>query len=429
MLIAGGRLIDPLQNIDELLDVRISGDLVTEIGPHLRTSAGEDSFDATGCYVAPGFIDMHVHLREPGESQKETIRSGTLAATAGGFTAVACMPNTKPALDTPEKIRSVLDLAKAAASGRVYPIAAITVNRLGNHLLDYGKLKDAGAVAFSDDGSTVMNAAVLRDAAIAAAGIAGAFISHCEDAALKGVAVMHTGETARSLSLPAAPGLAEDVIVARDLLIAEDTAKTWHIAHLSTRRSLELMQWFRARGGSATCEVTPHHLLLNDEAVAQLGAVAKVNPPLRSNDDASALRAGVRDGTIDVFATDHAPHTSAEKAAGMLEGAVGFSGLEVALGTYALAVPDLSLRRFVELLSVNPARILGVSGGTLRAGCVADVTVFADRRWEVDSQRFYSQGKSTPFAGWTLPRKPIATVVNGKLVMSHGRIAGERAIQ
>ncbi|MBC5829675.1 MAG: dihydroorotase [Candidatus Eremiobacteraeota bacterium] len=428
MLIAGGRLIDPMQGIDGLFDVRINARTVVEIGSHLSPDGGEEVFDATGCFVAPGFIDMHVHLREPGETEKETVKSGTAAAAAGGFTAVACMPNTKPALDTPQRIRRVLDLARAAPFARVYPIAAISQGRFGKDLLDYRALHEAGAVAFSDDGSTVMNAAVLRDAALAAATVDGCFISHCEDAALKGAAVMHSGETARSLSLPAARGVAEDVIVARDLLLAEDTAKQWHIAHLSTGRALELMQWFRARGGTATCEVTPHHLLLHDEAVAELGADAKVNPPLRSKEDASALRAAVRDGTIDVFASDHAPHSAADKSADMLRAAVGFSGLEVALGTYALAVPDLPVRRFVELLSVNPARILGVDGGSLRVGSSADVSVFADRAWKVRPQAFHSRGKSTPFAGWTLPRKAIATIVEGNLVMSHGRIPTAGAV-
>ncbi|MDQ6933386.1 MAG: dihydroorotase [Candidatus Eremiobacteraeota bacterium] len=422
MLISGGRLIDPVQDIDAILDVRINARTVVEIGPHLCPAHGEDALDATGCYVAPGFIDMHVHLREPGEPEKETVQSGTAAAAAGGFTAVACMPNTKPALDTPHRIRNVLDLARAAGFARVYPVAAITAGRLGNDLLDYRALSDAGAVAFSDDGSAVMNAAVLRDAALAAAKVDACFISHCEDAALKGAAVMHAGETSRALSLPAARGIAEDVMVARDLLLAEDTEKQWHIAHLSTKRALQLMQWFRARGGTATCEVTPHHLLLHDETVAELGAAAKVNPPLRSKEDASALRAAVRDGTIDVFASDHAPHSAADKSEGMLRAAVGFSGLEVALGTYALAVSDLTLRRFVELLSVNPARILGVAGGSLRVGSPADVSVFADREWKVRPQAFHSLGKSTPFAGWTLPRKAIATIVDGQLVMSQGRL-------
>lgn len=423
MLIAGGRLIDPLQDIDALLDVRILNGTIAEIAPHLGAVDGEEVFDANGCYVAPGFIDMHVHLREPGETEKETIQSGTAAAAAGGFTAVACMPNTKPALDTAARVQNVLQLSRAAPCARVYPVAAITAGRLGQDLLDYRVLHEAGAVAFSDDGSTVMDAAVLRDAALAAAGVAGAFISHCEDAALKGAALMHLGKTSRALSMPAAGGVVEDVIVARDLLLAEDTAKKWHIAHLSTRRGVELVQWSRLRGGSGTCEVTPHHLLLHDEAVAQLGADAKVNPPLRSSDDTAALRAAVRDGTIDVFATDHAPHASGDKAGGMLHAAVGFSGLEVAVGTYALAVPELSLRRFVELLSVNPARILGVPGGTLSLGARADITVFADRQWKVDPKAFYSQGKSTPFADWTLPRKAIATVIDGNLVMSHGRLA------
>ncbi len=422
MIIRGGRLIDPTQNIDGLFDLRITAATVAEIAANLRAVDAEEEFDATGCYVAPGFIDMHVHLREPGEPEKETIASGCAAAVAGGFTAVACMPNTKPPLDAPGAIHDVVCLARAARLARVYPVGTITKSRLGKELVDYEALYRAGAVAFSDDGSTVMNAALLRDAALAARDVPACFISHCEDEHLKGNAIVHHGKIAQELALPAASGLAEDVIVARDVLLAEDTRKSWHIAHLSTRRALELLRWSRSRGGEATCEVTPHHLLLHDEAVAELGAHAKVNPPLRDEDDARALRDASRDGTVDVFATDHAPHTAADKNAGMVQAAPGFSGLETALGVYARALPDLPIRRFVELLSVNPARILGVNGGTLKIGSPADVTIFADRTWTIDPQHLYSKGKSTPFAGWAVPRKAIATIVNGHIVMSGGRV-------
>jgi len=248
-----------------------------------------------------------------------------------------------------------------------------------------------------------MNARVLRDAALAAKNVPGVFISHAEDVDLKADAVMNEG------------GLSEDVIVARDLLIGMDTSKAWHIAHLTTARSLELLRWARAQGANATCEVTPHHLLLTDAVVHEQGAAGKVNPPLRGASDAAALRAGVRDGTIDAFATDHAPHTLEEKSGDLRSAAVGFSALEIAVGAYALAVPDLSVPRFVELCSRNPARILGVPGGTLAVGSPADVTVFAERTWTVDPARFASKGKVTPFAGRTLPRKAVATIVGGRL--------------
>jgi dihydroorotase len=259
-----------------------------------------------------------------------------------------------------------------------------------------------------------MNARVLREAALRAREVPGVFISHAEDEDLKGEAVMNAGPVADALGVEGVSTTSEDIIVARDLLIALDTGKAWHIAHLSSARAIELLRWSRAQGGAATCEVTPHHLLLIDEAVRERGAAAKVNPPLRSEADARALRDAVRDGTIDVFATDHAPHTAQEKRGDLRDAAVGFTGLEIALGAYALALPDLPLTRFVELLSTNPARILNVTGGTLRVGTPADVTIFADRPWAVDSSAFASKGKSTPFDGRTLPRRAVATIVNGE---------------
>ncbi len=415
MLIHGGRLIDPSQGIDARRDVRIAGGAVVEIGEHLQPAFGEQVFDATGAVVAPGFIDMHVHLREPGFSQKETIATGTQAAVQGGFTAVACMPNTQPALDAPEALAHLASIAARDARCRVYPVAAITRGREGAQSVDFAALADAGAVAFSDDGTTVASARVLRDAALQARNVAGAFISHAEDDDLKGDGVMTAGAVADALGVVGAPSLSEDVIVARDLIIALDTGKAWHIAHLSTARSLALVCWSRAQGGTATAEVTPHHLLLTDETVRERGTSAKVNPPLRTQADARALRDGVRDGSIDVFATDHAPHTKEEKSGDLKSAAVGFTGLEIAIGAYALAIPDLPLDRFVALLSTNPARILNVAGGTLRIGAPGDVTIFADRAWTVDSSRFASKGKSTPFEGRTLPRCAIATIVAGEL--------------
>jgi dihydroorotase len=418
VLVKGGRLIDPPAGIDALRDVRCANGVVTEIGEHLTPEAGEEVIDATGAYVAPGFIDMHVHLREPGNPEKETIATGTLAAARGGFTAVACMPNTTPSLDTPEMLAELGRLIARDAVVRVYPIAAITLGRRGKIVADAVELSLSGAVAFSDDGATIMNARVLRDAALAAVEVPGAFISHAEDDYLKGDAVMHEGEVSRALGVRGSPAVAEDVIVARDLLIAADTGKAWHIAHLSTRGALNVLRDARARGANATAEATPHHLLLTDEFVRTKGAMAKVNPPLRAEDHARALRDAVRDGTIDVFATDHAPHTAAEKSASLQSAAVGFTGLEVAVGAYALALPDFPVSRYVSLLSSNPARILGVSGGTLAVGTSADITIFADREWRVDPNTFASKGKATPFAGMTLPRKALVTIVNGEVKAS-----------
>jgi dihydroorotase len=416
MLIRGGRLVDPSAPLDALRDIRIDNGVIVEIGDHVAAREGEDVIDARGAIVAPGFIDMHVHLREPGYPEKETIATGTLAAARGGFTAVACMPNTNPALDDERVLADLAERIARDAIVRVYPIGAITRGRKGETHVDFAGLERAGAVGFSDDGNTVMNARVLRDAALAALDIPGVFISHAEDENIKGNAVMNEGSVSRALGVIGSPAVAEDIIVARDLLIGAETGKAWHIAHVSTRGALEALLHARAHGGRASAEVTPHHLLLTDETVRERGAEGKVNPPLRTRDDARILRDAVREGTIDAFATDHAPHTAAEKSGDLAHAAVGFTGLEVAVGAYALAVPDLSMLRFVELLSTNPARILGVPGGTLTIGAPADVTIFAERPWRVDPSQFASKGKATPFAGWELPRSPIATIVGGRLV-------------
>jgi len=420
-VIRGGRVIDPALGLDAVRDVVIENGFVSEIGEHADTAYAR-VVDATGAIVAPGFIDMHVHLREPGFTHKETIATGAAAAVAGGFTAVACMPNTDPALDSATIVADVLRRAEAAGLARVYPIGAVTKARAGHELAPYHLLADAGCVAFSDDGSTVENALVLRNAARYASDLAAIFISHCEDSKLKGDAVMNEGGPSTRLGLPGSPGLAEDIVVARDLLIAEDTGKPWHIAHVSTATSLDLMRWARSRGVRATCEVTPHHLLLLDDRFNTYRADAKVNPPLRAERDRQALLAGVRDGTIDVFATDHAPHGLDEKAQLLSEAPVGFSGLEIALGAYAAALPDLPLTRMIELHSVNPARILGVPGGSLAVGSVGDVTVFGERTWTVDSRLFHSKGKNTPFDGATFARRALATIVAGAVVYEHGRV-------
>ncbi len=419
LLIRGGRVVDPASGVDARLDVLLRDGLIVALGEHLPAEDA-DVLDARNAIVAPGFIDMHAHLREPGQTHKETIATGSAAAVAGGFTAVACMPNTEPALDSPALLAEVLRLAGSAGLARVHPIAAITRARAGIELAPYWRLRDAGAVAFSDDGFAVANPRVLRQAALYAQDVPGVFISHCEDGDLKGDGVMNEGARSFELGLAGSPGLAEDVNVARDILISGDTRKPFHIAHLSTAMSAELIRFGRAHGIALTCEVTPHHLLLDDDRFDGFRADAKVNPPLRLASDAAALRAAVRDGTIDALATDHAPHTREEKAQLLAEAPVGFSGLEIAVGAYAAALPDLPLDRFVALLSTNPARILGVAGGTLAVGAAADVTVFAERSWRVDASTFQSLGKNTPFDGATFARRAIATVVGGRLVMNDG---------
>lgn len=424
LIIHGGRVVDPASGLDALRDVVVRDGRIAEITAAASRDAHPEAelLDATGMIVAPGFIDMHVHLREPGFTHKETIATGTAAALAGGFTAVAAMPNTEPALDSPSAVAEVLRLARLAGHARVYPIAAITRGRRGEELVPYWSLADAGAVAFSDDGSTVADPRVLRQAALYARDVPGPFISHCEDERLKGDAVMNESAQSAKLGLCGAPGLAEDIIVARDLLIAGDVGRPWHIAHLSTARSLALMRFARAEGIKATCEVTPHHLLLDDGAFSGFHAHAKVNPPLRGSSDARALRDAVRAGDIDVFATDHAPHTAEEKALLLEQAPVGFTGLEIAIGAYAEAVPGLALTQFVAMMSTNPARILGVPGGTLAPGAAADITVFADRPWTVDVAALYSKGKNTPLDGRRLPRRALATIVGGRILMHEGRV-------
>jgi dihydroorotase len=396
LLIAGGRVVDPVTALDAVRDVRIRHGIVAEIGEHLALLEGETVLNAAGAVVAPGFVDMHVHLREPGFPQKETIATGTEAAVRGGFSSVACMPNTNPALDAPATLQWLAQSVQRFGRCRVYPIGAITVGRKGREPCDFAALAGAGALGFSDDGDTVADAGVLAGAALRARGVAGVFISHCEP---------------------------EDRIVARDLVIAAEAGKPWHLAHLSTREALELVRAARAGGTVVTCEATPHHLTFTAADALEIGAAARVNPPLRSEADVAALRQGVRDGTIDALASDHAPHTEAEKL-DAANPAPGFTGLEIAVGAYAGALPDLPTMRFVELLSTNPARILGIDAGTLRLGAPGDVTIFAQRSWIVDPSKFASKGKSTPFAGRRLPCKVLATIVGGNLRYCEPELAG-----
>jgi dihydroorotase len=389
LLVRGGRLVDPAAGLDSLRDLRMRAGAVVEIGPDLQAAPGEEVFDARGATVAPGFIDIHVHLRQPGFPEKETIATGTQAAVRGGFTAVACMPNTNPALDDAGVIRDLMASVEREAYCRVYPIAALTRGRKGAEPCDYTTLASAGAVAFSDEGDTVEDRALMREAARLARALAQPFIAHC---------------------------MPEVEIVARDLEIAGKVRKRWHIAHVSTAAALDLIHAARASGVPVTCEATPHHLTFTNTLFDANGAAAKVHPPLRSERDVEALRRGVREGSIDLLACDHAPHTQREKEGDIHLAAPGFSGLEIAVGAYAAALPDLPLTRFVELLSTNPARILGLPGGGLAVGNPADITIFADRPWIVDPAAFASKGKCTPFAGRELPRKVIATIVGGEVV-------------
>ena len=420
LLIRNGRVIDPAGSIDAVQDVLLEGDRIERIGRALAAPEATPVLDATGKIVCPGFIDLHVHLREPGQEYKETVATGTRAAAAGGFTAVCAMANTHPVNDN----RAVTDYirAKADTEGlvRVYPIGAVTRNLGGEELAELAELAEAGCVAFSDDGRCVMNAALYRRAMEYTLPFATPLISHAEDHQLSRGAAMNEGVVSTELGLPGAPAAAEDVMVARDILLAELTGAHVHIAHVSTAGAVRLVRDAKARGVRVTAEVTPHHLLLTEEAVRTFDANTKMNPPLRTKRDAEALVEGLIDGTIDCIATDHAPHATSEKEGEYDRAAFGIVGLETAVGLLMdrLVTPGiLPLATLVARLSRDPARLLHLPGGSLAAGAPADLTLLdPEAQWTVDPARFASKSRNTPFAGWTITGRPWKTIVGGRIV-------------
>lgn len=418
-VVRGGRVVDPSQGIDGVLDLLIEDGRVARIDERIEAPEGAETTDADGLVVAPGLIDIHIHLREPGFEYKETVGTGVVAAAAGGFTAVACMANTAPVNDNRSVTEHILLEAARHPYARVYPIGAVSKGMAGEELAEIGDMASAGAVAFSDDGLPVMNASLMRRAFQYAQHFDVPVIQHAEDLDLTGPGVMHEGEWSARLGLPGIPGAAEDVMVARDLLLAEDTGGRYHVAHLSTGRALELVRLFRARGVNATCEVSPHHLLLTDQAVSDhaFATCTKMKPPLRADADVEALIAGVVDGTVDCIASDHAPHHHDEKDVQFSAAPFGIVGLET---TVSLCLDRLvhagiiSLPRLIELLSTGPARVLGLEGGTLAPGSTADITLLAlDQEVTVDPDTFRSKGTSTPFAGWSLRGAAVGTLLAG----------------
>ncbi|RLA94231.1 MAG: dihydroorotase [Deltaproteobacteria bacterium] len=434
LLIKNGRVIDPANNIDDTLDIFIDEGkikrIATNIDPEMITGNNKKSsleeagklriIDAAGKIIAPGFIDMHTHLREPGQESKETIATGCRAAAAGGFTAVACMPNTDPVNDN----RIVTDyiIRKALQEGcvRVYPVGAITRGLKGKSLTDIGELKLAGVVAISDDGEPVMNTEVMRRALEYVKAFDLTIISHCEDKNLTQNGVMHEGYVSTRLGLPGIPAAAEEVMVARDIILAEMTSSRLHIAHVSTSGSVELIRAAKKRGVSVTAEVTPHHFSLTDDAVTSFDPNTKVNPPLRSQEHRKALLEGLKDGTIDVIATDHAPHTSMEKEGEYTLAANGIVGLEtaVSISLKELVYSNiLTLKEVIAKLSTNPARILNLKGGMLKEGAEADITILdLQRDFTVNPETFQSKSRNTPFAGMKLRGGAVMTIVGGKVV-------------
>ena len=422
LVVRGGRVVDPGQELDGRADVLIEDGLVTACGPELAAPEGARVVDAAGLVVTPGLIDMHVHLREPGQEYKETIETGTRAAAAGGFTGVACMPNTAPVNDDPSVTEFMLKQAGRAGWARVYPIAAVSKGLEGRELTEFGAQRRAGAVALSDDGRPVWNAALMRQALRYARHFDLPLIQHAEELALSGDGVMHEGRFSTRLGVEGIPGAADDAMVSRDLLLVADTGGRYHLAHTSTGRSLDLVRAARADGCRVTCEVSAHHLLLTDEDVFDSGLDPnfRMHPPLRSAADRDALVAGLADGSIDAIASDHAPHHPDEKELDFVAAPNGVVGLETTLSLCLdrlVAKGVIDLPRLVDLLSTAPARILGVPGGSLAPGSPGDVTLIdPEREVEVDPAAFRSRSRNTPFAGWKLKGAAAGTVVGGRVV-------------
>ncbi len=420
-LLKGGRVIDPVNGIDGVHDVLIDGDRIAQVGRDLPVDGASVIEIPQGLVVCPGFIDMHVHLREPGQEHKETVASGTAAAVAGGFTAVACMPNTTPVNDDANVTAYILSKAAAANLARVYPIGAVSRGSKGELLADIAELKEAGCVAITDDGHPVKTALLMRRAMEYAGMFGMPVIEHCEDPSLKGDGVAHEGFMAATLGLRGMPGACEALGVERGILLSELTGSAFHVAHMSARASLRAVRKGKEAGVRVTCEVAPHHFTLTDEALGSpipYDTNTKMNPPLREAADRDAMLSGIADGTVDVIATDHAPHHYDEKKVEFDRAPFGIVGLETAvpLSLDRLVHAGLiRLTRLVELLAVNPARILGVPGGSLSAGAPADVTIIApDLRVRVEAARLRSRSKNTPFDGWELRGGVAATFVGGR---------------
>lgn len=428
-LLKGGRVVSPADGLDGALDVLIEDGKIVRVGRDLPVDGAEIVEIPPGLVVCPGFIDMHVHLREPGQEHKETVQTGTAAAVAGGFTAVACMPNTTPVNDSANVTALILAKAAEANLARVYPIGAVSKGSKGELLADIAELRQAGCVAISDDGHPVATALLMRRALEYAGMFGMPLIEHCEDPSLKGDGVAHEGFHAAALGLRGIPGAAEALDVERTVLLSELTGSRAHIAHMSARASLRAVRKGKDAGVRVTCEVAPHHFTLTDEALAAPIAYdtnTKMNPPLRETADRDAMLQGIADGTVDVIATDHAPHHYDEKKVEFDRAPFGIVGLETAVSLTLdrlLHTGLVRLPRIVELLSVNPAQILRVPGGTLAEGAPADITIIApDMKVRVDARAFKSRSRNTPFDGWELRGGVAATLVGGRMLYANPEI-------
>lgn len=421
ILIRKGMVVDPASLLEEVLDIFIEGQIIKKIGKNIK-SYGAKVIDAEGKVVIPGLIDIHTHLRQPGREDEETIRTGSLAAAKGGFTTICCMPNTDPPIDNPALVEYIYRETEKNGVIEILPIGAISYRREGKRLSEMGRLKKAGVVGFSDDGSWVVDSHLMRRALEYAKMFNLPVISHCEDPYLSRNGVMNEGYWSTVLGLPGMPSEAEEVAISRDLYLAKLTGSRLHIAHLSTCGGVELVRKAKEENIRVSCEVTPHHLAICDEVVKSFNTNTKVNPPLRTKKDIQALKMGLKEGIIDVIATDHAPHAEEEKELEYSKAPFGIIGLETALSLVIKELVEPGILSFAEAiakLTINPSRILGINRGRIKEGSIANLAIVnLSESWQVRKEDFVSLSKNSPFVGWTLPGKVEFTICKGKLVYS-----------
>ncbi|MBQ3463143.1 MAG: dihydroorotase [Clostridia bacterium] len=425
ILIKNGRVIDPENGIDKVTDIFIDKGVIAEIGDGQELAGIEmEVIDATGKIVTPGLVDMHCHLRDPGQEYKEDIETGTRAAVMGGITSVACMPNTKPVVDNEAVVSYIINKAREVGYCNVYPIGAVSKGLKGEELAEIGEMKFAGAVAISDDGRPVVESGLMRRAMEYADMFDMKVISHCEDLGLADGGYMNEGEVATAMGLRGISRAAEEVMVSRDIIIAEAIGTPIHIAHVSTRLSVDLVRQAKKRGVRVTCETCPHYFTLTEKAVEGFNTFAKMNPPLRTDDDVQAIKDGLKDGTIDCIVTDHAPHHIDEKNCEFANALNGIVGFETSLGLglkYLVKEGVLTLNELIEKMAVNPSRILGLNKGNLKVGNAADITIFdPEKEWTVDINKLHSKSKNSPYDGFVLCGKPEYVIVGGDIKVNQG---------
>ena len=424
LLIQNGRVVDPVNGTVSILDLYVENGKVLQLEKDIQTEA-DRVIDATGLVVCPGLVDLHVHLRDPGLTYKEDIFTGTAAAARGGVTAMACMANTDPVVDSPEQIQYIREKAGQANGVHVYPVGAVSRGLRGEELTDADALKKAGAAALSDDGCNVDNANLMRDALIHAKRVELPILCHCEDTSMVGNRAVNEGSVSRQLWMEGRPAIAEEIVVMRDAMLAEETGGAVHICHISTAKSVALVRRYKRKGVQITCETCPQYFSLTEDEILAQGALARVNPPLRTKADVEAIIEGLKDGTIDAIATDHAPHSAEEKTRPLTDAPSGMVGLETALAvalTYLYHTGEMALSDILRRMTINPACILRLpTKGRLAIGSDSDVVIFdPDEAWTVDPNRFASKGRNTPFAGKTLRGKVKYTIVGGEIVYWEG---------